>query len=249
MSRTPDGEAPARREPLLFTLDKVEFADSGAGDGQRTLKGHAAVFERLSHDLGGFRTKIAKGAFTKALDRSPDVHLVWDHDMRYVFARTINGTLELREDPYGLHVWARLAPTSYAADLEVLMERGDIDQMSFACFIGADEWVESSDGTVVRTILEVDELFDVTVCAQGAFPQTDSSLLLASAREAGRVQHGRATPPADAAPGTPADDGTAPTAAAQDGPGGAADAPDQPVAGALAAARARVRATRHSHHQ
>lgn len=184
-------------------LGEIKFADSNAGGGQLTMRGHASVYDRPSHDLGGFRTKIAHGAFDGVLDTNPDVHLVIDHDTRYTLARTKNKTLELRSDPYGLHVWARMAPTSYAKDLAVLMERGDIDQMSFACDIGADEWFEDENGEITRTITEVSGLYDVTVCAQGAFPQTDASLvasfrqepgdILASAIEAGRVP-GRATP-------------------------------------------------------
>lgn len=215
---------------LLCPIEQVEFADSGAGDKQRTVRGHAAVYEKASHDLGGFRTRIAKGAFTKVLDGNPDVHLVWDHDTRYVLARTKNKTLELRDDPMGLHVWARMAGTTYATDLAVLMERGDIDQMSFACTIGKDEWTENDEG-ITRTIFEIDELYDVTICAQGAFPQTDSSLVasyrsaLDSAIELGRVA-GRATPE--------------PTA--QDDPAdGEEVAPELAGAQTLAAAKARAR--------
>lgn len=176
------------RQQFTFTLDDVQFAESGdPNDRGYILRGHAAVFDRLSHDLGGYRTKIAKGAFSSVLDQAPDVHLVWDHDTRYTLARTKNGTLDLREDPMGLHVYARVAPTSYAQDLAVLMRRGDVDQMSFACNIGQDTWTEDTNGDITRTIYSVDGLFDVTVCAQGAFPQTDSKLL-ASAIEAGRIK-------------------------------------------------------------
>ncbi len=173
---------------FTFPLADLEFADSGAGEGQRTIRGHAAVFNRLSHDLGGYRVKVAPGAFSAVLDNDPDVHLVWDHNTALTLARTRNKTLELREDPAGLHVWGRLAKTSYADDLIELMKRGDVDQMSFACDIGADEWDDSSD-EITRTILEVGNLYDVTVCAQGAFPQTDSRLAadLVSAIETGRV--------------------------------------------------------------
>jgi len=167
-------------------ITAVEFAESGAGDGQITLRGHAAVYNRPSHDLGGFRTVIAPDAFDSVLDTNPDVHLLIDHDTKYVLARTTNKTLELRADPMGLHVWARLAPTSYAKDLEVLMRRGDVDQMSFACSIGKDEWLQNEAGDITRTVLNIDGLYDVTVCAQGAFPQTDATLL-ASMLEAGRV--------------------------------------------------------------
>ena len=196
-----DKTAPTGRVTFTVPLGDVQFADSGSEPGARTMRGHAAVFDRASHDLGGFRTKIAKGAFDRVLDGDPDVHLVWDHDTRYTLARTKNKTLELRADPYGLHTWAHMAPTSYAEDLAVLMERGDIDQMSFACDIGADEWFEDDEGEITRTITEVSALYDVTICAQGAFPQTDSQLvasmkdapdILASAKEAGRVER-RAT--------------------------------------------------------
>ena len=140
---------------------------------------------------------MARGAFDRVLDGNPDVHLLWDHDTRYTLARTHNKTLELRSDPAGLHVYARMAPTTYAEDLAVLMRRGDVDQMSFACTIGADTWAEDADGNVTRTIETVAELFDVTVCAQGAFPHTDSRLVTA-ARETGRIQQQR-DPPASRA--------------------------------------------------
>jgi HK97 family phage prohead protease len=187
---------------FTFPLSIEKFENSGREGGGKFLRGHAAVFNRKSHDLGGFRTEIAPNAFAGVLDQNPDVHLVWDHDTRYVLARTTNKTLELREDPYGLHVWASLAPTSYADDLAVLMERGDVDQMSFACDIGSDSWTqvgEGDDAEITRTINSVSGLYDVTVCAQGAFPQTNSALQadLASAMEAGRVQIAQAEGAAD----------------------------------------------------
>lgn len=195
------------RATFTVPVADVTFADSGAGPGQRTMRGHAAVFNRLSHDLGGFRTKIAPNAFEKVLNQNPDVHLVWDHNTRYVLARTRNNTLELRQDPYGLHVWSRWADTPTAAELVTLMEGGYIDQMSFACDIGSSEWSEDDAGNITRTILEVESLYDVTVCAQGAFPQTDAQMVaslsraaddLASAIEAGAVSR-RAAVPTDVA--------------------------------------------------
>jgi HK97 family phage prohead protease len=163
----------------------------------------------------------------------------WDHDMRYVMGRTHNNSLELREDPMGLHTWCRLAPVSYVDDLAVLMEGGYIDQMSFACDIGADTWTESGE-EITRTIEEVSALYDVTVCAQGAFPQTDSRLAadLASAIEAGRVQ-GRAD--TAAAPEVELDG----EAAAPFGADGSDVAP--PVGNLIAASRARADAARHIH--
>lgn len=165
------------REQRILPIEDVEWRASGAGDGQLTVRGHASVFDRLSLDLGGFRERIARDAFTNVLDRNPDVHALWDHDTKYVLARTKNKTLELREDPVGLHFWAKVADTSYAKDLRILMERGDVDQASFAFTVARDEWEIDEHDNVTRTILEVGELYDVTVTAQGAYPQTDTSVV------------------------------------------------------------------------
>lgn len=168
--------APEIRRVVLAPIEGMEWRESGSGKGEMTVAGHAAVFNRLSLDLGGFREKIAPDAFNNVLDRAPDVHLVWDHDTSLVLARTRNKTLDLRVDPLGLHFWARVAPTSYAEDLRILMERGDIDQASFAFTVAEDEWHIDEDEEITRTITRVADLYDVTITAQGAYPQTDSSL-------------------------------------------------------------------------
>lgn len=191
------------RERRVFPIEVEDVRDSRAGGGQFTIRGHAAVFDQWSLDLGGFREKIAPTAFDNVLARNPDVHLNWDHDMRWVLARSANKTLELRTDPRGLHYWGRVAPTSYASDLRVLMERGDIDQASFAFTVAKDEWRivdEGGEERVERTIHEVGDLFDVTVTAAGAYPQTDSVVAHARAyaQEQGLISENVAPEGADA---------------------------------------------------
>lgn len=183
---TPDSKREIRR--VSIPLSDVEWRKSGDGQSM-TVAGHAAVFNRLSHDLGGFREKVAPDAFDDVLDRNPDVHLLWDHDTSLVLARTQNKTLDLRIDPLGLHYWARVAPTSYASDLKILMERGDVDQASFAFTVEDDDWEMDDEENITRTIRKVGELFDVTITAKGAYPQTDSSLrsLLQEAIADGRL--------------------------------------------------------------
>lgn len=187
-------------------IANLEVRDSGAGDGQFTIRGHASVFDRQSCDLGGFTESIAPGAFTRALNGAPDVHMLWDHDTSKVLARTKNGTLELREDPMGLHMWGRVAPTSYSGDLRVLMARGDIDQASFAFTIEREEWTENEDdGSLHARVLEVRDLYDVTVCAQGAYPAASAQIArarLQNAYDLGRLsardhQHSGDPAPAD----------------------------------------------------
>jgi HK97 family phage prohead protease len=175
------------RERRTMPISVDEVRDSGAGEGQFTVKGHAAVYNRKSLDLGGFQEVIAPSAFADVLDRNPDVHLLWDHDTRLALARTMSSKyqLELREDPRGLHYWARVAPTSFAADLRVLMEGGVIDQASFAFTVDEDTWEIRNEGKpgeqIVRTIVKVRDLYDATITAQGAYPQTDSQVVRAYA--------------------------------------------------------------------
>lgn len=191
----------ASRGELQFTVSLADLKFAASGDpgakGRFTMRGHAAVFNLRSHDLGGFRTEIDPAFFDEVLATDPDVHLLRDHDTRLVLGRTKNGSLTLSTDEKGLSVWAMFPKTPIADETATLLDGGFIDQMSFATDIGEDVWYEDADGTIVRRLLNSAGLFDVTVCAQGAFPQTESSLaacytrastdLLASAVEAGRV--------------------------------------------------------------
>ena len=179
------------RVSFVAPIERVEVRESANGE-DYTLTGHAAVFDRWSEDLstwaGTFREKIAPGAFADVLERNPDVRLLFNHD-GMALARTKAKTLELSEDAEGLRVWARLAPTSIANDLRMAMQRGDVDQMSFAFTIAEDEWHEDHDtDEVERTILRVGELFDVSVVTFPAYPDTDAAIReLRSAAAAGKI--------------------------------------------------------------
>ena len=184
-------DAPTRAVgSFSFAAPVADFQVARSGDpeakGAFTMRGHAAVFNRLSHDLGGFKTRIKPGFFTQILDSHPDVHLNREHDMRMLLARTKNGSLELREDPYGLHVWSRWSRTALAEETAILMGDGVLDQMSFACDIGADTWTEDQDGLIIRDLVACAGLYDAALCAQGAFPQTSAELVasLSDASEA-----------------------------------------------------------------
>lgn len=135
------------------------------------LSGHAAVFNRLSEDLGGFREVLAPGAFAGVLDH--DVRLLVNHEPHLVLARTRSGTLRITEDAEGLAIDADPALTSYGQDLRMLMLRGDIDAMSFGFSVAEDDWEINDAGMVTRTVISVRRLWDVSVVAFPAYPQTD----------------------------------------------------------------------------
>ena len=185
----------------------------GTGDGSYTLTGYAAVFgeETTLWDSRFYRLRevIQRGAFTDVLSRDNlDCHLVVGHNMDLPMARIGVqgvGVLELSEDDRGLRVFARVDPAvSYIADLARLMRSGVVDQMSFAFTVAEDTvtTTETSDGVEdeLRTITRIGELFDVTVCPRGAYPQT-SATVRSLERAAGRTFVGRE----EAAPGVVGD--------------------------------------------
>lgn len=219
------------REIRQVPIDVAEIRDSGDKDSLFTVRGHAAVFDKWSLDLGGFREKIAPSAFDNVIRNDPTVFLLWDHDTLRLLASTKSKNLDLRLDPQGLHYWGRVADTSYARDLRVLMERGDINESSFAFTVKRDEWLitgEGDDEQVERTILEIGDLFDVTVTAMGAYPQTDSQIARQLARDYARST-GRLTGADDAE--TPVSDVDTPDAPPNGDADGRHAAPAEPPVG------------------
>lgn len=136
------------------------------------IVGYAAVFNSWSEDLGGFREKIAPGAFKSSISAGADVRALYNHDPNYVLGRTKSGTLDLSEDKKGLRIVNSPPDTQWARDLQTSIDRGDIDQMSFGFVTRADQWEEDKEtGKVTRTLLEVD-LVDVSPVTFPAYPDT-----------------------------------------------------------------------------
>lgn len=179
------------RVAFIAPIKGIEWRESGNGE-DFTLTGHAAVFDRWSEELstwaGTFRERIERGAFSDVLRESPDVRLYYNHD-GLTLARTRAKTLELTEDEIGLRVWARVAPTQFAHDLRLAMQRRDVDQMSFAFTVAEDEWHEDHEKeSIERTIIRVADLYDVSVVAEPAYPDTDAAIReLREASQAGRI--------------------------------------------------------------
>ena len=160
------------KEIRTWRLDEIEVREADA-DGP-LIVGYAAVFNQLSENLGGFRERIAPGAFKESLAAGDDVRALWEHDPQYVLGRNVAGTLTLAEDRQGLRVAIRPPATTWAADLMTSMRRGDVNQMSFGFSVpkGGDSW-EMVDGTQIRTLKRV-RLADVSVVAYPAYPTTSA---------------------------------------------------------------------------
>lgn len=148
------------------------FMELRVEDGDKPMiKGHAAVFDKLSVNLGGFREKISPGAFARTIEKG-DVRALWNHNPDYLLGRTKSKTLSLAEDDRGLTIEIDPPNTQYARDFMETIKRGDVDQMSFAFATVKDSWEHKEGEESIRTLVEV-ELFDVSPVTFAAYPQTD----------------------------------------------------------------------------
>lgn len=144
----------------------------------RTLIGHAAVFNSLSEDLGGFREIIKPGAFDRALRENHDVRALVNHENSMILGRVKAGTLRLAVDSQGLRYEVDLPDTTAARDLAESIGRGDITGSSFS-FRNAKDRRREISGTMVREISDL-ELIDVSPVTYPAYTATDAALRHAS---------------------------------------------------------------------
>lgn len=169
-------------ERRFTTQATLRATDPGGGIGP-TIEGWAARWNVLSHDLGGFREKIQRGAFTRSIQSDRDVMCLVNHDNNKILGRRRNRTLSLDEDGKGLHFSCLLPDTSDGRDIAQLLKRQDISECSFAFAVDddGDEWGEDEDPDdrsrrcQVRTLRNV-KLFDVSVVSSPAYPSTSVGL-------------------------------------------------------------------------
>lgn len=159
---------------VLGTSLKVEYRQAEGEAPDPVIRGHAAVFDKLSENLGGFREKIQPGAFDRVLDN--DVRALFNHDPNQILGRTSAGTLRVGVDADGLTYEIDPPDTQLGRDLLVSIERGDIRESSFGFIVGDDDWEEDEEGRVIRTVTEIRELFDVSPVSFPAYPDADVGL-------------------------------------------------------------------------
>lgn len=138
------------------------------------ITGYAARFDSLSVDLGGFREKIARGAFSRSLaDASSDVLALWNHDSGQPLGRRSTGTLAVAEDAAGLRVEITPDDTTYGTDAWKAVRSGNVRGMSFAFRTREDRWARAA-GEWQRTLLDVD-LLEVSPTPAPAYPATTAA--------------------------------------------------------------------------
>lgn len=157
------------------TVKGLKLRSRSGSNGPGTLVGYAAVYDRLSEDLGGFREVIKPGAFAGVLNQ--DVRALANHDPSQLLGRSKAKTLRMREDDLGVAVEVDLADNQAGRDTAVSVRRGDMDGMSFSFVLypGDDEW-DLSTSPPTRTIHRFREIFDVGPVTYPAYAETSAAM-------------------------------------------------------------------------
>jgi hypothetical protein len=120
---------------------------------------------------------IDSKAFDNVLkNKKLDVVLSVNHSFRELLGRTLSGTLVLSTDEKGLFGDCELPATERGNEVYVMAKRGDYYESSFnyQSKPGTDKWEVQDDGTYIKTVMEIDRLYDITVATwHGAYAGTD----------------------------------------------------------------------------
>lgn len=169
MTKIQNNEKLILKATNLRALDQ----DDKENDQSKTISGTAISFNSQSKDLGGF-TEIVSPDALNGVDLS-NVYLVLDHDLSKPLAK--NGVnLTLTPGDNGLNFEATVdTSVSYVSDVYNLIQQGVVDSMSFAFTVpdNGDSWIEDESGNVVRTINQIDQLFEISIVTIPAYNSTD----------------------------------------------------------------------------
>ncbi|MGD0869058.1 MAG: HK97 family phage prohead protease [Bryobacteraceae bacterium] len=164
---------------------KIEFRK--AEDGH--IKGYPILFNALSEDLGGFRERILPDAIQFADDLKAD----FNHNPDYILGRTLAGTLKVSTDARGAFMDADPPDTTWARDLKVSIDRGDIDQGSFSFrVLPGGQQISEENGQQVRTLSKI-LVRRVSVVSDPAYTKTSIEV---RSKQGDQIAAGQAAPPA-----------------------------------------------------
>ncbi len=129
---------------------------------QVLLDGYVNAVGRESRILpspnGRFKEQIVPKTFEKALIKTENVDLLFNHDKNKKLGSIKDGNLELREDSIGLRAIATVT------DEEVIQKAkdGKLRGWSFGFIANKDKWEDGSDGIQKRYIEDLD-LLEVSI--------------------------------------------------------------------------------------
>jgi HK97 family phage prohead protease len=162
-------------------------------DGDKgAFTGCALRYDQWSELLfGSFNERFLPGAFRDCLAANPDVIATIDHDTGKLLGRCSASTLKIEERADGIYVDAPISNLSYARDLAVSIDRGDICGMSFIFSLPdaeSERWFRGNDDIMKREIVRAN-LHEVSFVATPAYPSSEASMRSLSSFLAAQREH------------------------------------------------------------
>ncbi|BET95413.1 HK97 family phage prohead protease [Xenorhabdus taiwanensis] len=137
----------------------------------KKLTGYVIKWNSRSHILWDeFVEQFAPNAFSASLTEGADIRALYEHDHMNLLGRTTSGTLQLSEDATGLRFELTPPNTQLGRDVLTLVERGDIQGMSFGFRALKDQW-DTEQTPYIRTVLEA-ELREITITSLPAYSES-----------------------------------------------------------------------------
>lgn len=144
-------------------------------DGLGIVEGHPVVYNQTA-DLGYFEETIEAGALDKTDMR--DVRLCLNHDTGVVYARSrannADSTMRIWTEDDGLHFRASLdLENPLARAYYSMIERRDIDKMSFMFSVSEDRWEDLETEKPKRFITNIRSIVEISAVTFPAYDSTE----------------------------------------------------------------------------
>ena len=155
---------------IQFTTDLQTRASEN--ENEAIIEGYFVVYNSETELWPGAYEEVAPGAFEESI-KTKNIMCLDNHDSRVVLASTESNTLELKSDEKGL--WGRVTldlEDPFAKSAYRKVQTGKVKGCSFGFIPTKEEAINNDDGSIKWRILEA-ELFEVSITAFPAYPQTD----------------------------------------------------------------------------
>ena len=190
---------------MLHTVADLHVREAAEGEvASRTITGYAILFNTPSAPLYVYddeeaREIIAPEAVTKELLDGCDIKMTMFHDRQLILARSKNGkgTLSYGVDAKGVYFEFEAPNTADGDKALELVRRGDIAGCSFMftthyydeAYVSCDVQRENGKTIVTYTVRAITGIYDFTLAADPAYPDTNCEAEARELAEELRTKH------------------------------------------------------------
>jgi len=157
-------------------LDSEQIHLRSEENGDKFIEGYAVLFNQRSKLISDWDGQYYEIIHPQALDavlhrRDLNVLATIDHNRSKMLGRTKSGTLELIKDQRGLMYRIKVPDTTLGNDIAEMISRGDYYESSFIFTVSKMSYNKTVK-PFLRTIIQVENLFDVSVVIDGYYANT-----------------------------------------------------------------------------